>query len=155
MSTGKRPTAVTLTLESVEGEGLRLRADTGGGRSTLLDSGPGRIAASPVEMLLVSLGGCVAMDVISILRKQRQRVTAYVVELHGERHEEHPRSYTRIEVLHRLTGHALDRGGIEHAIELSRTKYCSVSLSLDPAIVLTHRIEILPAQAEALPHEQE
>ena len=147
--------AVTLTLESVDGDGLRFHADTGGGFSVTIDSGPGRVAPSPVQMLLVSLAGCVAMDVISIVRKQRQRVTGYEVTIEGERRTEHPRSFTRIDVLHRVTGHALDRDGIAHAIELSRTKYCTVSATLDPAIPVNHRIEIIAARAEVLPPEQE
>ena len=52
----------------------------GSGQQTIADSGPGMVAPSPVEMLLVALGGCDGMDVISILRKKRQRVTAYEVD---------------------------------------------------------------------------
>ena len=93
-----------LTLETVEDQGLRFRASTGSGRHTTVDSGPGMVAPSPVEMLLVSLGGCEGMDVISILRKKRQRVTGYQIALSGERRPEHPRKYVRIQVVHRLRG---------------------------------------------------
>jgi putative redox protein len=106
------------------------------------------VAPSPVEMLLVALGGCHAMDVIAILRKRRQRVTGYEVEVAGERRDAHPRAFTRIEILHRLRGRDLSPRAIEDAIHLSHTKYCSVQASLDPGIVVTNRYEVV-AEAQA------
>src|ERR1044072_3280166 len=64
-------------------------------------------AATPVELLLIALGGCTAVDVVSILRKKRERLTDYRVEVKGERRAEHPRSFTRFEVRHILRGHKL------------------------------------------------
>ena len=139
------PTAVTLRLETVEGEGLRFGADSGSGQHTVVDSGPGMVAPNPIEMLLVALGGCEAMDVISILRKKRQRVTGYEVRVSGERRTEHPKGYTRMEILHRVTGHDVSPEAVERAIELSHTKYCSVQATLDPAIPVINRFEIVPA----------
>jgi putative redox protein len=134
-----------LRLETVEGAGLRFRAAVAGGIGTVTDSGPGRTGPSPVELMLVALGGCGGMDVISILRKKRQRVTGYEIEVLGERCETHPRSFTRIEVVHRLRGHDLSAAAIEEAIRLSDTKYCSVHASMDPRIEIVSRFEILPA----------
>ena len=136
------PNQVTLTLETVEGEGLRFGVRARDQRG-VVDSGPGRVAPSPVELLLVSLAGCTAMDVISLLRKKRQRVTAYDVFVTGDRREEHPRRFTRIDVLHRLTGVELSPEAVQHSLELSHTKYCSVSASLDPAIDVIQRFEIV------------
>ena len=133
-----------LELVNVE-QGLRLRVAVGSGQSMTLDSGEGMQAPDPVETLLAALGGCHAMDVISILRKKRQRVTSYTVDVQGERRTEHPRSFTRIEMMHRLRGHSLNAGAVAEAIRLSETKYCSVRFSLDPAIVLINRFEVLPA----------
>ena len=134
-----------LTLMTPEGEGLRFSASTGSGQQTVVDSGKGKVAPSPVEMLLVALGSCHAMDVISILRKQRQQVTAYEVDVRGDRRDEHPRSFTRIEIVHRLTGNQLSPEAIQRAIDLSHAKYCSVHASLDPAIAVTNRFEIVAA----------
>src|SRR5947207_1000369 len=136
-----------LTLETVEDQGLRFRATTGSGRHTTVDSGPGMVAPSPVEMLLVSLGGCEGMDVISILRKKRQRVTRYQIAVSGERRAEHPRRYTRIEVVHRLRGHDLSESAVADAVRLSAEKYCSVRSSLDPDLELENRWEIVPESA--------
>ena len=133
-----------LTLETVE-HGIRFRATAGSGRSTVVDSGPGMIAPSPVEMLLIALAACHAMDVISILRKKRQRVTAYEVLATGERRAEVPRKFTRIELVHRVTGHGVSLQALEDAVTLSETKYCSVHHSLDPAIEMRRRCEVLEA----------
>ncbi len=136
-----------LTLVTVEGEGLRFDVSTGRGQRMVIDSGPGSIAVSPVDALLVALAGCHAMDVISILRKKRQQVMAYELEVSGVRRDQHPRSFTRIEIVHRLTGRDLSREAVARAIELSHTKYCSVTASLDPAIDITNRFELVPAGA--------
>ena len=134
-----------LTLETVGGNGLRFAAATGSGQRTVTDSGPGMVAPSPVELLLVALGGCIAMDVIAILRKKRQQVTGYEVRLTGERRADHPKAFTRIEILHRLAGHDLSAEAARQAIELSHSKYCSVQASLSPAVTVTNRLEIVPA----------
>jgi putative redox protein len=134
----------TLTLETLEGTGLRFHVRAESGTEMTTDSGPGMVAPSPVELLLVALGGCGAMDVISILRKKRQRVLGYEVTVQGDRRAQHPRAFTRIEIVHRLRGQNLSPTAIEEAIRLSDTKYCSVHASLDPRIRLESRYEILP-----------
>src|SRR5262245_54977571 len=140
---GRRmPNTAKLVLESIEGEGLRFSATTGSRQRTVIDSGRGLVAPSPVETLLIAVGGCIAMDVISIMRKKRQRVTGYEVEVTGERRTEHPRAFTRIDILHRLRGHDLSAKAIEESIEVAK-KYCSVQASLDPSIPVTSRFEIL------------
>jgi putative redox protein len=99
-------------------------------------------APTPMELLLIALGGCTGADVQSILGKKRQRVTAYEIEVRGERRAEHPRIYTNLEVIHYLRGHNIDPKAVAHAIELSETKYCSVSAMLAQAATLTMRFEI-------------
>ncbi len=133
-----------LELETIE-RGLRFHVTVGSGQSMTLDSGEGMIAPNPVETLLAALGGCHAMDVISILRKKRQRVTAYTVDLVGERRPEHPRAYTRIEMVHRLKGHDLSEAAVAEALRLTETRYCSVHFSMDPRIEIVNRFELAPA----------
>ena len=99
-------------------------------------------AASPMELLLIALGGCTGADVISILEKKRQRVTGYEIEVRAERRAEHPRIYTAIHVVHRLRGRAIDPKAVQHAIELSETKYCSVSAMLSSSAQLSMSYEI-------------
>src|SRR5437762_8785268 len=89
-------------------------------------------AASPMELLLIALGSCTAVDVISILRKKRERVTDYRVEVRGERRTEHPRAFTRMDVRHIIRGHNISEKAVAQAVELSETKYCSVAATLRP-----------------------
>jgi putative redox protein len=87
-------------------------------------------AATPMELLLIALGSCTGVDVISILEKKRQHVTDYRIEVSGERREDFPHSYTELRVKHILRGHDISEQAVAHAIELSDTKYCSVAATL-------------------------
>ncbi len=135
---------VSLALETVEGVGLRFTG-TSGPFGVTFDSGPGAAALNPIRMLLLSLGACTGMDVISILRKQRQAVTGYEILMTGQRRAEHPRIFVTIEVLHRLRGRDLSAAAIDEAIRLSSTKYCSVSGQIGATASIVNRFEILPA----------
>jgi putative redox protein len=99
---------------------------------------------SPMALVLVALGGCTGMDVISILRKMRQDVSGYRVEVSGTQREEHPRIYTQIHVEHVLQGQSLDPRQVARAVELSATRYCPVSSMLssdETKVEHTYRIE--------------
>ena len=133
-----------LTLMKVEGDGLRFEATVGSGHHATVDSGAGSVASSPIELLLVSLASCMAMDVISIMRKKRQPVTGYEIDVRGERRAEPPRSFSSIEMVHRFHGVGVTLDAARRSIELSDTKYCSVRASLDPAIVITNHVELVP-----------
>src|ERR1700685_3911006 len=96
------------------------------GHAVPIDTNSERSAASgPLELLLLSLGACTGADVISILHKKRQQITDYRVEIRGERREEHPRSFRRLEVRHIVTGHGVESEAVRRAIEPLRDKYCS------------------------------
>jgi putative redox protein len=104
-------------------------------------------APSPVELLLIGLGSCTAVDVITILQKKRQQVTAYHVEVRGERREEHPRRFTKMAVHHVLTGRNLSSQAVAQAIELSETKYCSVAATLRPGVEILSTFETIEENA--------
>ena len=95
-----------------------------------------------MEMLLIALGGCTGADIVSILEKKRQRVTGYSIEVRGERRAEHPRIFTKIEVVHYVRGHGIDPKAVQHAVELSETKYCSVSAMLGATAQISMRFEV-------------
>jgi putative redox protein len=97
----------------------------------------------PLELVLVGLAGCTAMDVISILAKKRQQVTAFEVKTHGDQSEEHPRALIRFVIEYIVTGKGVDRAAVERAVELSQTKYCSVAATLRKAGPLETKIMIL------------
>ena len=106
-----------------------------GGHAQVIETDKERAsAATPMELLLLALGGCTAVDVVSILKKKREQVTAYRVEVSGTRREEHPRAYTRMEVRHVVRGRRVSEKALAQAIELSENKYCSVAATLRPTV---------------------
>lgn len=122
---------------------------TPGGRAIVLDTNSQRSSApSPVELLLVALGSCSATDVASILKKKRQHVTSYVVEVSGERRAEYPRKYTSMKVHHIVTGRDISANAVAHAVELSETKYCSVAATLKPQVEIQTTFEIIEEPRE-------
>nr|MBA2527888.1 OsmC family protein [Pyrinomonadaceae bacterium] len=102
-------------------------------------------APSPMELLLIALGSCTAVDVIGILQKKREDVKAYRVEVHAERRDDHPRSFSRMEVHHILTGRNISEKSVAQAIHLSETKYCSVAATLKPTAEIVSSFEIIEA----------
>lgn len=96
----------------------------------------------PMELLLVGLAGCTAMDVISILQKKRQDVTGFEVNVNGERASDHPKVYTHIMVNYRVVGNQIDPAAVERAVELSETKYCSAINTFNKTAVIEHTISI-------------
>ena len=129
-----------LAFEGIGGPGftvsLDTRAEEGGGTGF-----------SPMELLLVSLAGCTAMDVISILNKKRQEVTSFEVHAQAERATEHPRVFTHIVLEFVVTGHQIDRTAVERSVELSATKYCPASAMLGQVVKIEHKITVLEAEA--------
>jgi len=104
-------------------------------------------AAFPMELLLLALGGCTGVDVISILKKKRQHVTDYRIEVSGERRDDHPRAYTRLFVKHIVRGHGVSEQAVASAIELSDTKYCSVAATLRGSAEIISSYEIIEDDA--------
>lgn len=99
----------------------------------------------PVELMLISLAGCTAMDVISILRKKRQQVTGFQVEAHAERAAEHPKVFTSVTIKYVVHGVNVDPQAVARAIELSQTKYCPAQAMLIQAVPINHEYEIVAA----------
>lgn len=116
------------------------------GHAITLDTSHERASApSPMELLLMALGSCTAVDVIGILQKKRESVIDYRVEVRGERRDEHPRSFKRMEVRHILTGKSISPRAVAQAIELSENKYCSVAATLRPTAEIVSSYEIIEA----------
>src|SRR5574340_1144528 len=135
----------TVRLESE----IRFDAEAGSGHHVTLDAaehGGGQNAGfRPMEMLLVGLGGCTGMDVISILRKKRQQVTGYEVHVSGIRAEENPMVFVEITVEHVVTGHHIQPEAVARAIQLSEERYCGAGAMLGKVARLTHTYRIVEA----------
>lgn len=123
-------------------EGLTFLGESASGHQVLMDGNAGDKAPSPMEMLLMSVGGCSAIDVVSILQKGRNDVRDCEVTLTSQRREEAPRLFTQINLHFIVSGKALTDKIVERAVELSAEKYCSVSLMLGKAATITHSFEI-------------
>jgi putative redox protein len=87
------------------------------------------------------------MDIIAILRKKRQDITAYEIHVHGERTEEYPRVFVEITIEHIFTGHAVQSAAVERAIQLTEERYCGASAILGKTAKLTHTFRIIEAGA--------
>jgi putative redox protein len=113
-----------------EGKDVAFKATGGSGFSMRFDNPSGPKGASPMEVVAMASGACTAMDVIDILRKKRQDVTGFEVNVVGQRTNEHPMVYTEIDLEYVISGRHIDPKAVERAIDLSLTKYCSVNASL-------------------------
>jgi putative redox protein len=96
-----------------------------------------------MELLLVSVAACTAVDVESILAKKRQEVTDYRVEITGVRADDHPRKFISFQINHIVHGRDVSEKAVADAIELSDTKYCSVAATVKPTAVITTSYEIV------------
>jgi putative redox protein len=101
---------------------------------------------TPMELLLMALAGCTGMDVISILKKKRQIVTAYEIRVSGSRAEKQPRVYVDVTIEHIVTGRHVDPRAVRRAVELSETTYCSVSKTIEKTARITTSIQVLEAE---------
>jgi putative redox protein len=123
------------------GEDLIFRGGADGGPQITVDSGS-KQGPAPMQLLLLSLAGCMAVDVRMILEKSRVPVDELEVEAVAERAPEPPRRYLRIRLTYRVSGPGEEHeGALQRAVDLSRDKYCSVLHSLDPGIDIDLRVE--------------
>ena len=137
-----------LRLTMPEGEGLQFVAESGSGHSVVVDDAKGRSGAKPIELALLALGACTGFDVISILRKKRQTVTGYEIELLAEQNPQPPAYFTRVKIKHRLRGQIAPEA-VERAIYLSETKYCAVGAMISKTAKIEATFEILPSTPAA------
>jgi putative redox protein len=124
---------------------MRFLGTTGSGYTVQMDA-PGRAgggAPAPLELLLLSLAGCSAMDVIAILRKMRQPIEHLEVRVCGQRRDEHPTLFTAIHLEYIAHGAGVDGAALARAIDLSRERYCPVWAMLGPSVSITSAFRVL------------
>ena len=128
-------------------ENVCLLGEADSGHGVVIDGAPeiggNNLGVRPMEMVLIGLGGCTAMDVLSILKKQRQQVTDFTIELEAQRREEPPKVFTEIHLRYIIKGRDLKDTHVKRAVELSAEKYCSVSAMLEKTAKITHDYEII------------
>lgn len=97
----------------------------------------------PIELFAIGLAGCTGMDVISILRKKRQNITAFEVQVHAERADEHPKVFTKMQVTYIFTGRNISHSAVERAIQLSEDTYCPAQGMLKQSVAIESSYTII------------
>lgn len=130
-------------------ESMTLIGESGSGHAVVMDGPPElgghNLGVRPMEMLLLGMGGCTAIDVLNILRKARQKVSDCVVEIEAERAATEPKVFTHIRVHFIVTGAGLSETQVKRAVSLSAEKYCSASIMLGKTAQITHTHEVRAA----------
>ncbi len=130
-------------------ENVAFVGETESGHAVVMDGAPesgGRnLGPRPMETVLIGTGACSAFDVITILKKGREKVSDCYVELSAERAPTTPKVFTSIHFHYVVTGHGLDRAKVQRAISLSAETYCSATAMLMKTATITHDFEILAA----------
>jgi putative redox protein len=128
------------------GEGVSFLAQTESAHDILMDGAPeggGRnLGPRPMETVLAGTGGCTAYDVVTILRKARQKISGCLLEVEAQRAAEDPKVFTRIHFHFIVSGHNVEPKQVERAIHLSAEKYCSATIMLGKTAAISHDFEI-------------
>jgi putative redox protein len=133
-------------------EGMNFSGTAGSGFNIKLDAkeevgGAGK-GFIPMELMALSMAGCTAMDVISILRKKRQDVTAFEVHVDAPRAEEHPKVFTSAVIEYVVTGNGVDEKAVRRAIELTAKSYCPAQAMLGKIMPIELRYQIFEEKGE-------
>lgn len=134
----------SVTLTQPQGTHRQFIATSGTGHHLLLDDAAGNTGAKPIELVAIALAGCTAFDVINILRKKRQQVTGYEVQVEADQEPNPPNVFTSVRIKHILTGVDVSPQAVEDAIRLSEEKYCSVGAMVQKSAELHTTFEIIP-----------
>ena len=127
--------------------GMAFSAETGSGHLINMDGAPEaggkNLAPRPMELLLAGAGGCSAFDVVLILQRSRQAVSACNVSLTAERASEDPKVFTKINLHFEVKGKDLDQAKVDRAVKLSHEKYCSATTMLTKTAELTYSVQVI------------
>ncbi|HVC33570.1 MAG TPA: OsmC family protein [Chloroflexota bacterium] len=142
-------TTLAGTVELIQG--MAFQATSGSGHGVTLDATPeiggADRGAGPMELLLLGLGGCTGMSVLSVLTRLRQDVSGYRIRLHGEQADEHPKVFTRITLDHVFHGRGLDPERVRRALELASTRYCPAMAMLGKVARIEETYRLIDAEA--------
>jgi len=127
--------------------GMQFVASADSGHAVVMDadadSGGNNTGSRPMELLLMGLGGCSGMDIISILRKKKQQVTGLEAHVSGTMADEYPHRYTEITLEYIVRGKELSQEAVKRAVQLSMDKYCSVKATLEGSAKITFSYRII------------
>ena len=121
-------------------DGLQFVGRCGDAPAVVLDHPESGGGPSPMQLLLISIAGCTGMDIVSIMKKKRADITRFSIHISGDRAEEYPKRYTHLHIKYILEGRGITKKALEQAIQLSESKYCSASASLNATVSSTYEI---------------
>jgi putative redox protein len=121
-------------------DGLQFVARADKGPAVILDSSDGASGASPMQLVLMGVAGCTAIDIVVILKKKRVQLSRFEIEIEGIQAQENPKRFTNLTITYILTGKGIKPKAVEQAIELSETKYCSALASVNAEVEHNYRI---------------
>ena len=128
-------------------QGLQFVGSASSGHAIVMDGDPevggDDTAPRPMELLLFGIAGCSGMDVISILQKKRQSITNFIVQIQTVRADEHPRTFTNIQIEYLITGKNVEEAAVKRSIELSETKYCPAQAMLKEVVPISSTYKII------------
>ena len=128
-------------------DGLQFVGEAGSGHAIVMDGdtkfGGANTAVRPTELLLIGLGGCSGMDVISILKKKKQDVKGLEINVKGQKAESYPQKFTDITIEFVVKGRNLSEEAVKRAVDLSMGKYCSVKATLEGCAQITFSYRIV------------
>ena len=128
-------------------DGLQFVGHADSGHAVVMDSdaefGGSNTGARPMELLLMGIGGCSGMDIVSILKKKKEKVTGLEINVDGKKAEDYPQKFTNIDIEYVVKGRNLKEEAVKRAVQLSMDKYCSVKASLEGSAKITFRYRIV------------
>jgi len=128
-------------------DGLQFVGEAASGHAIVMDGdkevGGRNTGARPMELLLIGLGGCSGMDVVSILKKKKQEINGVEIKVKGEKAENYPKKFTDIDIEFIVRGRNVSEDAVKRAVELSMGKYCSVKATLEGSAKVTWSYKII------------
>ncbi len=128
-------------------EGLQFVGEASSGHAIVMDGDPEvgghNTGLRPMELLLVGIGGCSGMDIISILKKKKQEITGLEINVRGQKAETHPKKFTDIDIEFIVKGRNIAEDAVKRAVELSMDKYCSVKATLEGTAKISFSYRII------------
>lgn len=125
---------------------MQFIGQSGTGHAIVMDASPDyggeNSGMRPMELLLIGLGGCSGMDIVSILNKKKQDLRGLEIHMKGQQAEDYPKRYTQIEITFIVKGKNLSENAVKRAVELSMEKYCSVKATLEHSAKIIHSYKI-------------
>jgi putative redox protein len=140
----------SVVLTHPTGSGRQFVVTTGSGHHLIVDDAVGATGPKPIELIAAALAGCTAFDVLNILRKKRQNITAYEVHVEADQAPDPPQVFINVRIRHIITGIDVNREAIANAIHLSETKYCSVGAMVRKTAEFSTSVELIPANVAEL-----